>query len=322
MLATRAIIDANYLWKDPSREPVPLPPPDSPPIPNLPLKRGLRRLECLHICCTPEGIRNHLYRAHPHLRRPRGRSSALGSQADQTQPRWEETFCQRFFVTGSQSGYFAVLPPVPDIELRSQNARPPKASNALSPEESMRAQIEKKLDYHAAATETWLQTIPNAATMSEVSPWLEMTRWPKYLGGHSFVETALLAVIPDPVQEPLLVEFTKSVERVIEAGYRSIREDKVNIFDQARINSFIQRRRACDRPLMVQLQKSTWRQYTSLWQRLICFVYRTAQPGQPIQLSHRLTNAQMAYLDRIVQYGEDALRFSTSDPDDITGPDS
>ena len=156
--------------------------------------------------------------------------------------------------------------------------------------------------------------------MSEVSPWLEITRWPKYL--HSFVETALLAVIPDPVQEPLLVEFTKSVERVIEAGYRSIREDKVNIFDQARINSFIQRRRACDRPLMVQLQKSTWRQYTSLWQRLICFVYRTAQPGQPIQLSHRLTNAQMAYLDRIVQYGEDALRFSTNDPDDITGSDS
>ena len=139
LLATRAIIDANYLWKDPSREPVPLPPPDSPPIPNLPLKRGLRCLECLHICCTPEGIRNHLYRAHPHLRRPRSRPSALGSQADQTQPRWEETFCQRFFVTGSQSGYFAVLPPVPDIELRSQNARPPKASNALSPEESMRA---------------------------------------------------------------------------------------------------------------------------------------------------------------------------------------
>lgn len=58
-----------------------------------------------------------------------------------------------------------------------------------------------------------------------------MTRWPKYLGGYNFVETALLAVIPDPVQEPLLVEFTKSIERVIEAGYRSIREDKVNIFD-------------------------------------------------------------------------------------------
>ncbi|KAI4217989.1 MAG: hypothetical protein L6R36_009178 [Xanthoria steineri] len=156
----------------------------------------------------------------------------------------------------AKSGYFAVLPPVPDIELRSQSARPPKASNALSPEESMRAQIEKKLDYHAAATETWLQTIPNAATISEVSPWLEMTRWPKYLGGYSFVETALLAVIPDPVQESLLVEFTKSIERVIEAGYRSIREDK------------------------------------------------------------------MAYLDRIVQYGEDALRFSTSDPDDITDSDS
>ena len=144
-------------------------------------------------------MRNHLYRAHPHLRRLRGRPSALRSQADQTQSRWEETFCQRFFVTGSQSGYFAVRLPVPDIKLRSQNARPPKDSNALSPKESMRAQIKKKLDYHATATETWLQTIPNAATISEVSSWLEMTRWPKYLDRHNFVETALLAVIPDSV---------------------------------------------------------------------------------------------------------------------------
>lgn len=309
--ATRAIVDASYLWTDPGLEPIPIPPADALPIPSLPLQRGLGCLECPYVCCEPKSMLSHVGAAHPHLRRRRGRPSPLESEVNRTQPRWEDTFCQRFFVTGPQSGYFRVRPLIVDRPARSETGR--------SPEESMRVQVERQLEETAAAIHDWDRTIPDAATVTEVSPWLEMTRWPKYLGGHDFVETALLAAKPHPVREPLLWALAESVERVIEAGHRSIREDKVNVFDQARINSFIQRRRASNRPLMIQLRKATWRQYTSIWQRLVCFAYRTAQPAQSIQLSHRMTNAQLAHLDRVIRCGEAVLRqHNAYGPDDTS----
>ena len=66
-----------------------------------------------------------------------------------------------------------------------------------------------------------------------------MTRWPKYLNGYSFGEVAPLASLADPMSEPILVEFSKSLDRIVEQAHSSICNDKVNVFDQARINSFI-----------------------------------------------------------------------------------
>lgn len=40
--------------------------------------------------------------------------------------------------------------------------------------------------------------------VTEVSPWLEKTRWPKYLGGYDSAQTASLTAKADPVCEPLL----------------------------------------------------------------------------------------------------------------------
>lgn len=316
--ATRAIIETNYVWKDPDHEPIPVPPPDTPPIPSLPLVSGFSCLGCSYICGTSNSIRLHVSQKHLELRRPCGRPTAVQLEANRSQLRWEPTFCQRFFVHGPQSSYFRVLPAAsPDHLLADRRSQPP---DVLSPTDSMRAQIEEQLVDSAAVTEQWRQTIPNAATVAEVSPWLEMTRWPKYLKGHNFTAAAALAVKPDCVTEPLLSELVKSVERVIEEGHRSIQEDKVNVFDQARINSFIQRRRAFDRPLMVKLQKATWRQYVSIWQRLVCFAYRTAQPEQPVHLSHQMTNTQAAHFDQIVQLGEDVLRQTAEDSDGLADP--
>ena len=51
---------------------------------------------------------------------------------------------------------------------------------------------------------------------------------------------------------------------------------------------------------MVKLGKNTFRAYKGLWKRLLCFVYRTSQPAQSILLPHRLTNAQLFQLDRVM----------------------
>ena len=150
------------------------------------------------------------------------------------------------------------------------------------------------------------------AAPTEVSPWLEMTRWPKYLHGHSFAEVALLASPANPASEPLLVEFQDSLDRVIEEAHSSIRNDKVNVFNQARINSFIQRRRAFDRPLMIKLRDSTYRNYKQVFKRPICIAYRTIQPKNHIALAHSLTTRQLGHIDEMIAVGEELVGLRQS----------
>jgi hypothetical protein len=85
----------------------------------------------------------------------------------------------------------------------------------------------------------------------------------------SFVRRIFLSI-----QNPALVLLGESFDRLIELAHRSICEDKISVFDQAQINSFIGGRLGKhDRMLMVKLAKSTFRKYKGLWKRLLCFVY-------------------------------------------------
>jgi hypothetical protein len=59
--------------------------------------------------------------------------------------------------------------------------------------------------------------------------------------------------------------------------------------------------------IMVKLQKSTFRAYKGIWKRLLCVVYRTSQPSQSIPLLHRLTEAQLFYLDQAIYLAEKLL---------------
>jgi hypothetical protein len=145
---------------------------------------------------------------------------------------------------------------------------------------------------------------------SETSPWLQLTRWPSYLNGHCLLDVAALVRQPDRTLEPVLLAVCDSLERVVEDAYQSVCNDAINVFDQVRINSFLHRPRAADRPLMVKLQKSTWRRYTRIWKALVCFTYRTTQPGQTVLLQHRLTNKQTACLHKVVMQGERLVQLS------------
>lgn len=133
------------------------------------------------------------------------------------------------------------------------------------------------------------------------------TRWPNYLLGTKLSSVAYLAYTPDPVKEPLLHQLALSLDRVIEASHASLDAERVNVFDQSRINSFIRRQKASDRPLLIKLQKNTYRKYKSLWKRLIAFAYRTAQPPMKNPLKHRLLPKQVAHLDGLVICGEELL---------------
>lgn len=66
------------------------------------------------------------------------------------------------------------------------------------------------------------KTAPLDRDVTEASPWLELTRWPEYVGGHSFSSVAPLAALPDLTTEPLLAIVESSVGRLIGAAFESI----------------------------------------------------------------------------------------------------
>ncbi|BCR92113.1 uncharacterized protein ACHE_80013A [Aspergillus chevalieri] len=293
--AACALMLKRPCW-DPAREPdrpVPPPPaPGSPPVPGLPVHPGYRcpHPDCAYIVCNPESLLRHRTRIHAD-RRPRGRQPPA-SQVSPLPP-YRTVSCQRFFPSGAGSGFFQVTPPA-----HTERAR---QAATMGEVEFIRRQVAGALAEDAAAAEAGAQQVPDpdAKAPTEISPWLELTRWPEFLHGHAFTAVAPLAAPPDPTAEPLLTVFSASVERLIEAAYQSIKTRRINEFDQIRINSFLQRPRVWDRPILIQLRPSTYRAYRQVWQRLICFAYRTSRPNAAVQLGHQLTTAQLAALDRM-----------------------
>jgi hypothetical protein len=62
-------------------------------------------------------------------------------------------------------------------------------------------------------------------------------------------------------------------------------------------------------PLLVKLQKSTYRRYKEFWKRMLCFICRTMEPSCPFRLRHSLNAQQTALLDRLLGMATDQLRL-------------
>lgn len=62
--------------------------------------------------------------------------------------------------------------------------------------------------------------------------------------------------MPNSVTEAALIVIRGKFDRIIEQGYLSICKDRINVFDQAEINSFIADRSAKqERTIMVKLRE-------------------------------------------------------------------
>jgi hypothetical protein len=303
-----ATLLANYLCEryqllDPATAKVPTPPLTNPPIPELKLHRGYQCTRCSFVLRSQgKEAKNSMgthFNVHRLLPRKPGRQAKIaGIPAIDSEPMFAEVFCQRFFASGAQSSFFTVN--VPDQVQDVVKTRPRGHADVF------RALINEQLTAGNNEQDARAQIYNSQVSKTEVLLWLEMTRWPRYFHGLNMADVAPLAYAANPVTEPALVLLGESFDRLIELAHRSICEDKISVFDQAQINSFITGRSGKqDRMLMVKLAKSTFRAYKSIWKRLLCFVYRTSQPTQSIPLPHRLTNAQLIYLDRALRLAEE-----------------
>ena len=294
------------------------------PLPGLPLfTDGLQcQLDpraCCYIARSLGTLRQHWRQTHQWTAGPRGglrNTQALQVSAQRRNDAYRSVWCQRFFIASGGTPYFEVVRP----------SQPPLAKESSLSQEAQEGGDGSLLDTvlaDLAAREASGNAAYGRAQKpgcdQEVSPWLDLTRWVGYLSGHRLQDVAALAAAPDPVCEPALYELARSVDRLTEDAYQSICNDEVNVFDQARINSFLPQHRGATRPLMVKLQKSTWRKYTAVWKGLLCFVCRTASADCSVALEHRLTGPQAACLDialqgaKVLSYAEGGERQGRGD---------
>lgn len=97
------------------------------------------------------------------------------------------------------------------IKEKEETQRRREIAHMVSKADFIRAQVDKVLESNAQDAAASEDVIQDNAALTEVSPWLEITRWPRYLHRYLFPEVALLAILVDLKSKPLLVEFSKSL---------------------------------------------------------------------------------------------------------------
>jgi hypothetical protein len=250
------------------------------------------------------------FNQHQVLPRKQGRPRKVQDIPEEDQgPMFTEVYCQRFFAACHQSSFFVVYVP---SEVGDLKARPHTCKTDL-----LKAVLKEQLQACKLEQKAATQTYSNSFAKTEVSPWLKMTRWPRYFDGLDMTKVAPLAYMPNPLTEATLVVLGEGFNRIIEQAYTSIYEDRISVFDQAKINSFIADRSAKqERLIIVKLQKGTFQAYKDLWKRLLCFVYRTSLPSQKIPLLHRFTTDQLFRLDQAMVLADELMYLRTVDSDD------
>jgi hypothetical protein len=100
---------------DPSKVSVKFPLPDVIALPHLAVQEGLQCKQCGYIVCSKAWMQQHI-QSHRSVKRPRGRprktAESINGFEDAGQGLWERVHCQRFFVSGPQSRFFRVAPPL------------------------------------------------------------------------------------------------------------------------------------------------------------------------------------------------------------------
>ncbi|KFY97507.1 hypothetical protein V500_02040 [Pseudogymnoascus sp. VKM F-4518 (FW-2643)] len=300
-------------------------PPCSPPIPHLTLYLdGIACKLCESqpfVCRSEKFSKVHLKKIHGWTS---GEKAGRPSKFQVAHSARETSFskvtaspvaCQTFY----RSNFFRyfVVKPVMDSRLGSTFANlGNNATNSfpLSLEDQITLQLAQKLN----ATEPSL--LGHGRHYTQVSPWLDTTQWTRYTQGHDLHQAARLIRLPDsyrlvgstgtqavdPADHHLLV-ILESFDRIIEQARNSLKEDRVNVFDQHRVNGFLHRRSA-HRPLLHKLKNETYKMYKKVWKQLLCFLYRLVWQQQQPSLHCCLTAAQTVALSSVVERAAEVIQ--------------
>lgn len=194
-----------------------------------------------------------------------------GGRHDATQDFMEDgipistaVYCQQFFSRGLQCSFFQVTPqqgaePTAGLLAEREEAR----RLALPREALLHKLVSTELDDNRRTLDTSADVCKPIAAEIEVDPWMEHTGWRQIFSGIPLLKAARLAHMPNPSIEPHLQVLTESLDRLVEAAYAAVCDDRIGVFNQFQINSFVNNdsRRASERELVVKLRKETYRAY-------------------------------------------------------------
>jgi hypothetical protein len=119
-----------------------------------------------------------------------GTGAGVGSLLPGPRPRpaWQIVWLAASGFTVLGQGAISLRSPV--LPSRGQQALP---ATPQTPAERIRAHVNQALQEREAAVELANSQVPSlSAHPTEVSPWLELTRWPEYLRGQDLTAVALL----------------------------------------------------------------------------------------------------------------------------------
>jgi hypothetical protein len=143
------------------------------------------------------------------------------------------------------------------LELATTNTDgQPEEPQSRLPTLSILEQITLQLSTKLALPDPAAPGCPGQHHFNQVSAWLETTQWTTYLRGHDLRQAAaLIGLPPSPAAIPQatlsehesrsteqLCLLLDSFDHVIEQARKSPLEDRVNVFDQHQVNSFLTRR--------------------------------------------------------------------------------
>jgi len=243
---------------NPLAESIPLPPSDTKAFPVLKLHVGYGCTHCPVVSKREEEIRRHYNICHAKIRRGRGGAVAnsrgimqkrLNSEHYGDQPPCQPAFYQRFFTAGVKGSIcFRVRAP----EKEAKDATRQSSVSTSDESDFVMGQIFGALARLETTQSGEQLVLDTEITSTQVSPWLERTRWLHYLKGIPLSRAAGLARLPNQQDEPVLYEVASAVDRLVEAAYMSLCEEKVNFFGQKKIASFLPRTEVYSRPNLSQ----------------------------------------------------------------------
>lgn len=179
---------------DPFKEPVILPGPDREALPGLKITRGFGCDHCPFVSKNLGSIQRHFNEKHAAVRRRRGGllGTAKGDLRDRLDrehfgesPASHPAYYQRFFNGGPGSNVFRVRTPEQKLEEDEARERTRQA-HVMSKGDFIVEEVLRRLADHEGRVKDQGSLLSEARNKTEISPWLERTRWPKYMSGQRF----------------------------------------------------------------------------------------------------------------------------------------
>lgn len=146
------------------------------------------------------------------------------------------------------------------------------------------------------------QAIAQAEQISDTNPWLERVEWAHHLTGFTFEEMIPWAALPRE-DEITLQRICEGFGQMVNCAQQLILSQWCTFFARVEIN-----RKEPDkmpqRPFQARMGDDTKARYCQVWQRILCYIYRTHQMENRPQ--YRLTPSQEGELEGLINLGQQA----------------